>query len=53
MGKGEIRGFESMSMVETHKIMGLTHAEECPICGGELVQKEVEKVLKGGANTAS
>jgi len=52
MGKGEVRGFESMSMVETHKIMGLTHAEECPICGGELVEKEVEKVLKGGANTA-
>jgi YgiT-type zinc finger domain-containing protein len=26
--------------------------EKCPICGGELVEKEVEKVLKGGANTA-
>lgn len=23
-----------------------------PICGGELVEKDVEKVLRGGANTA-
>jgi YgiT-type zinc finger domain-containing protein len=26
--------------------------ERCPICGGELVEKEVEKLLKGGVNTA-
>jgi YgiT-type zinc finger domain-containing protein len=26
--------------------------EKCPVCGGELVEKEVEKVLKGGTNTA-
>ncbi|HIC91820.1 MAG TPA: YgiT-type zinc finger protein [Syntrophaceae bacterium] len=26
--------------------------EKCPICGGEITQKEVEKVLKGGTNTA-
>jgi YgiT-type zinc finger domain-containing protein len=26
--------------------------ETCPICGGELVEKEVEKLLKGGVNTA-
>ena len=26
--------------------------EKCPICGGELVEKEVEKLLKGGVNTA-
>jgi YgiT-type zinc finger domain-containing protein len=24
--------------------------EKCPICGGELVEKEVEKLLKGGSN---
>ncbi len=23
----------------------------CPVCGGELVEKEVEKVLKGGGRT--
>ncbi len=26
--------------------------ETCPICGGELIEKEVEKLLKGGVNTA-
>ena len=26
--------------------------DKCPVCGGDLVAKEVEKVLKGGTNTA-
>jgi YgiT-type zinc finger domain-containing protein len=26
--------------------------ERCPVCGGELVEKEVEKLLRGGLNTA-
>ncbi|MCX7855324.1 MAG: YgiT-type zinc finger protein [Anaerolineae bacterium] len=26
--------------------------EKCPICGGELVEKDVEKLLKGGVHTA-
>jgi len=26
--------------------------EKCPICGGELVDKEVEKLLRGGQHTA-
>lgn len=26
--------------------------EKCPVCGGELVEKEVEKLLKGGIHTA-
>jgi len=26
--------------------------DKCPICGGELVQKEVEKLLLGGRHTA-
>ena len=25
---------------------------KCPICGGEMVEKEVEKLLRGGNNTA-
>ena len=25
---------------------------ECPVCGGEIVEKEVEKLLRGGVNTA-
>jgi YgiT-type zinc finger domain-containing protein len=26
--------------------------EKCPVCGGELVEKEVEKLLRGGRHTA-
>jgi YgiT-type zinc finger domain-containing protein len=26
--------------------------EKCPVCGGELAKKEVEKLLRGGNNTA-
>ena len=26
--------------------------KKCPVCGGELVEKEVEKLLRGGAHTA-
>jgi len=26
--------------------------DKCPVCGGELVEKEVEKLLKGGVHIA-
>lgn len=26
--------------------------EKCPVCGGELITKEVEKLLRGGVHTA-
>jgi len=26
--------------------------DQCPVCGGEIMEKEVEKLLRGGANTA-
>jgi YgiT-type zinc finger domain-containing protein len=26
---------------------------KCPICGGEMVEKEVEKLLRGGIHTAN
>ena len=26
--------------------------DRCPVCGGELVQKQVEKLLRGGRHTA-
>ena len=26
--------------------------EKCPVCGGELVEKEVEQLLRGGIHTA-
>ncbi len=31
----------------------MTPFEKCPVCGGEVVGKEVEKLLRGGANTAA
>ena len=27
--------------------------EQCPVCGGELSSKKVEKLLRGGGNTVS
>ena len=27
--------------------------QKCPICGGELISKKVEKLLRGGVHTAS
>jgi YgiT-type zinc finger domain-containing protein len=27
--------------------------EKCPVCGGELQSKQVEKLLRGGGNTVS
>ena len=26
---------------------------KCPVCGGDIVKKKVEKLLRGGKNTAS
>ena len=26
--------------------------EKCPLCGGELIDKQVEKLLRGGSHTA-
>ena len=26
--------------------------DRCPVCGGEVVEKEVEKLLRGGVHTA-
>lgn len=31
----------------------MTPFKKCPTCGGELVRKEVEKLLRGGVNTAT
>ena len=27
--------------------------DKCPVCGGELIEKEVEELLRGGVHTAS
>lgn len=30
----------------------MTPFEKCPVCGGQVVEKEVEKLLRGGNHTA-
>jgi YgiT-type zinc finger domain-containing protein len=30
----------------------MTPFELCPVCGGEVIEKEVEKLIPGGNNTA-
>jgi YgiT-type zinc finger domain-containing protein len=30
----------------------MTPFNQCPVCGGELVEKEVQKLLRGGVHTA-
>lgn len=31
----------------------MNHFNNCPVCGGELAAKRVEKLLKGGGNTVA
>jgi YgiT-type zinc finger domain-containing protein len=31
----------------------MEHLALCPVCGGEMVKKEVTKLLRGGGNTAT
>lgn len=31
----------------------MEHLEHCPVCGGQLTEKIVTKVLRGGGHTAS
>jgi len=35
-----------------HHHLRMRPFEKCPVCGGELVEKHVEKLLRGGPNTA-
>jgi YgiT-type zinc finger domain-containing protein len=30
----------------------MTPFTKCPVCGGEMIEKEVEKLLRGGLHTA-
>ncbi len=32
--------------------MAVQSVDKCPVCGGELVEKSVEKLLRGGRHTA-
>jgi YgiT-type zinc finger domain-containing protein len=35
------------------KIIKMMPFPKCPVCGGEMVEKEVEKLLRGGIHTAA
>lgn len=41
-----------MDWLQGENKMNTMPFEKCPVCGGDLVEKEVEKVLRGGVNTA-
>jgi len=40
---------DKLAQQEIKEMMPFT---KCPVCGGEIIEKEVEKLLRGGANTA-
>ena len=41
-----------MLKIESEEKMTLLF-EKCPVCGGEIIEKEIEKVIKGGNHTAT
>jgi YgiT-type zinc finger domain-containing protein len=41
-----------MDWLQGEEEMNTMPFEKCPVCGGDLIEKEVEKVLRGGVNTA-
>ncbi len=41
-----------MGQLEREEKDLMTPFKKCPVCGGELVEKEVEKLLRGGIHTA-
>ena len=45
----------TIDAIQTNKVGQRTVMpfEKCPICGGELEEKEVEKLLRGGEHTAA
>jgi YgiT-type zinc finger domain-containing protein len=38
--------------LERKEVKKMKAFEKCPICGNEMVEKEVEKLLRGGKDTA-
>jgi YgiT-type zinc finger domain-containing protein len=42
-----------MDQLATEEGEVMTPFEQCPVCGGEVVEKQVQKLLRGGRNTAS
>ena len=41
-----------MDQLDSKERSAMKPFEKCPVCGGELQEKEVEKLIRGGAHTA-
>ena len=41
-----------MDKLEKKENIAMLPFDKCPACGGEIVEKEVEKLLRGGTNIA-
>ncbi len=44
--------FSSLDRLARKEKEAMMPFEKCPICNGDLVEKEVEKILRGGVHTA-
>ena len=42
-----------MDQLATKEIKTMKPFEKCPVCGGEVVERQVQKLLRGGRHTAS
>ncbi len=42
-----------MDQLAIEETKAMTPFEKCPVCGGEVVAKQVQKLLRGGGHTAS
>lgn len=47
----QARSFQVDQLAREEKAM--MPFEKCPVCGGEMIAKSVEKLLRGGMNTAA
>jgi YgiT-type zinc finger domain-containing protein len=42
-----------MDQLAAEETKTMTPFDKCPICGGEIVERQVQKLLRGGRHTAS
>ena len=42
-----------MDQLAIEETKTMTPFEKCPVCGGELIERQVQKLLRGGRHTAS
>ena len=42
-----------MDQLAIEETKTMTPFEKCPVCGGEVIERQVQKLLRGGRHTAS